>query len=254
MGNSTGHISWFDLTVDDAEQVRDLVKTSLDEIDLSAHRDALLALSQSANDPDRAQELGRRKARLEEVVGTLDRIDSGLNDSAGLLELAEAEDDDAPELDKVGAADPLRAELDRAREERALQEREWRARFAEARARVRETEARCWREVNAADASTRRGAPYFCSSVQIAVYICCTGGEQVGRNVPLSANSAGISVPTAATLPPRIAMRAASPSSASDRAPTRASSARSRAKVARKSSTSTTSSSRAVCTIGRSSP
>jgi hypothetical protein len=44
-------------------------------------------------------------------------------------------------------ADPLREELDREREERALQEREWRARFAEARALGREAEARCWREV-----------------------------------------------------------------------------------------------------------
>jgi hypothetical protein len=57
------------------------------------------------------------------------------------------EEEDPPALAKVGAADPLRAELDREREERALAEREWRARFAEARARVREAEARCWREV-----------------------------------------------------------------------------------------------------------
>jgi hypothetical protein len=62
-------------------------------------------------------------------------------------EAEEAEDAEAPELDKVGAADPLRAQLDREREERALEEREWRARFKEARARVREEEARCWREV-----------------------------------------------------------------------------------------------------------
>ena len=57
------------------------------------------------------------------------------------------EEENPPALAKVGAADPLRAELDREREERALAEREWRARFAEARARVREAEARCWREV-----------------------------------------------------------------------------------------------------------
>jgi hypothetical protein len=43
--------------------------------------------------------------------------------------------------------DPVRAKLDREREERALEEREWRARFAEARAVVREAEARCWQEV-----------------------------------------------------------------------------------------------------------
>ena len=59
----------------------------------------------------------------------------------------DGEDDETPALTKVGAADPLREELDREREERALAEREWRARFAEARARVREAEARGWREV-----------------------------------------------------------------------------------------------------------
>jgi hypothetical protein len=57
------------------------------------------------------------------------------------------EDGSVPGLVKVGAADPLREQLDREREERELAEREWRARFAEARARVREAEARCWREV-----------------------------------------------------------------------------------------------------------
>ena len=62
-------------------------------------------------------------------------------------ESADSGGDEAPELDKVGAADPLREELDREREERELAEREWRARFAEARARVREAEARGWREV-----------------------------------------------------------------------------------------------------------
>ena len=55
--------------------------------------------------------------------------------------------EEALELATLGAADPLRAELDREREERELAEREWRARFAEARARVREAEARGWREV-----------------------------------------------------------------------------------------------------------
>lgn len=57
------------------------------------------------------------------------------------------EEDEAPALDEVGAPDPVREELDREREERAQAEREWRARFAEARARVDEAEARCWQEV-----------------------------------------------------------------------------------------------------------
>jgi peptide chain release factor 2 len=45
------------------------------------------------NDPERAQNLGRERARLEDVVHTLDRVDAGLRDAAELLELAEAEGD-----------------------------------------------------------------------------------------------------------------------------------------------------------------
>ena len=47
------------------------------------------------NDPQRAQELGRRKARLEDVVRTLDHIEQVLGDSDELIELAIAEDDEA---------------------------------------------------------------------------------------------------------------------------------------------------------------
>jgi peptide chain release factor 2 len=47
------------------------------------------------SNPDRAQELGRERTRLESVVGTLDRLHTGLNEAGELLELAEAEGDDA---------------------------------------------------------------------------------------------------------------------------------------------------------------
>ncbi|MCG6922460.1 MAG: hypothetical protein LJF15_15460 [Acidobacteria bacterium] len=73
--------------------------------------------------------------------------DTGATGSDGAGDAVEGDAEGPPELVKVGAADPLREQLDREREERALQEREWRARFKEARARVREEEARCWREV-----------------------------------------------------------------------------------------------------------
>jgi peptide chain release factor 2 len=45
------------------------------------------------NDPERAQNLGRERARLEDVVHTLDRVDAGLRDADELLELAAAEGD-----------------------------------------------------------------------------------------------------------------------------------------------------------------
>ena len=54
--------------------------------------------------PERAQELGRERARLEAVVDTFRRIDSRLNDADELLELARAEDD-------ASMADAIAADL-----------------------------------------------------------------------------------------------------------------------------------------------
>jgi len=57
--------------------------------------------------------------------------------------------DEAPATAAPGAESDtqFRERVDKERAERALREREWRARFAEARARVREEEAKGWREV-----------------------------------------------------------------------------------------------------------
>ncbi|WP_455235019.1 peptide chain release factor 2 [Thiogranum longum] len=46
------------------------------------------------NDPERAQALGKERARLEEVVETLSAIESGLADAADLLDLAAEEQDE----------------------------------------------------------------------------------------------------------------------------------------------------------------
>ena len=45
--------------------------------------------------PDRAQELGRERAKLEQIVGTLDRIRNSLSDANELLTMAVEEDDEA---------------------------------------------------------------------------------------------------------------------------------------------------------------
>ena len=47
------------------------------------------------NTPEKAQELGRERARLEDTVGTLDRLSSGLSDAGELLALAVEENDAA---------------------------------------------------------------------------------------------------------------------------------------------------------------
>ncbi len=56
--------------------------------------------------PERAQELGKERAKLEQVVGTLDGIKRGLNEAAELLELAAAEAD-------TRAADEIEADANR---------------------------------------------------------------------------------------------------------------------------------------------
>jgi len=58
--------------------------------------------------PERAQELGRERAQLEAVVGTLDQLYTGLSDASELLELARDEDDEdlvaevTADLDRLG--------------------------------------------------------------------------------------------------------------------------------------------------------
>ncbi len=47
------------------------------------------------NDPKRAQDVGRERKSLEDVVLQLDSIDQSLNDSSDLFELARAEEDDS---------------------------------------------------------------------------------------------------------------------------------------------------------------
>ena len=46
------------------------------------------------NDPEKAQALGRERARLESIVTTLDALESGLSDAAEMLELAIEEQDE----------------------------------------------------------------------------------------------------------------------------------------------------------------
>lgn len=62
------------------------------------------------NDPQRAQDLGREKKSLENVVHTLDTLESGLKDASELFELAQMDDDDSvytsieQDIDKLAAS------------------------------------------------------------------------------------------------------------------------------------------------------
>src|SRR5699024_12392624 len=47
------------------------------------------------SDPERAQNLGRERARLDELISKLDNTSGGLDDASELVELAVAEEDGA---------------------------------------------------------------------------------------------------------------------------------------------------------------
>ena len=55
--------------------------------------------------------------------------------------------DAAAKPDEAKPGEPVNADLDREREERKLQEAEWRVKFANAREQVAQAEAACWHEV-----------------------------------------------------------------------------------------------------------
>ncbi len=61
------------------------------------------------SDQERAQELGRERARLSAAVEEIDRTSKGIADAAELLELAESEGDEAAARDIENEAGPLEA-------------------------------------------------------------------------------------------------------------------------------------------------
>ena len=63
------------------------------------------------NDRERALQLGKDQTRLEEVVLTVDRLDEGLVDAQELLEMAEADDDEAAVNDVIEEIDGFESDL-----------------------------------------------------------------------------------------------------------------------------------------------
>ena len=69
--------------------------------DFDAKRDRLTEVVRLSEDPDiwndpkRAQDIGRERKALEDVVLNVERMDSGLRDAGDLFEIARAEDDEA---------------------------------------------------------------------------------------------------------------------------------------------------------------
>jgi peptide chain release factor 2 len=83
--------------------------------DRLAEVDAELERPDVWNKPEQAQNLGRERARLEDVIRPLERADTGLRDAAELLELAAAENDAATAAEverEVGALGRLANEME----------------------------------------------------------------------------------------------------------------------------------------------
>ncbi len=65
------------------------------------------------NDPERAQNLGRERAALEDVVSTIDRLTGGIQDCRELIEMVVDEGDEASLADVSSEIDALEAQLAR---------------------------------------------------------------------------------------------------------------------------------------------
>jgi peptide chain release factor 2 len=65
------------------------------------------------NTPDRAQELGKERAKLDQVVGGLDRLKLALSDAAELLDLAAAEADTGAALEVEADVSRLSVEVEK---------------------------------------------------------------------------------------------------------------------------------------------
>ena len=64
------------------------------------------------NEPERAQNLGRERASLADIVGTLDDLSSGLDDASELLEMAVEEDDEGAVADVTSELERLQTRLE----------------------------------------------------------------------------------------------------------------------------------------------
>lgn len=65
------------------------------------------------NDPERAQNLGRERAALAQIVETLDDMNGGLADASELLEMAAEEGDESAVADIVSELDRLQTSLEK---------------------------------------------------------------------------------------------------------------------------------------------
>jgi peptide chain release factor 2 len=97
---------------------------------------------------ERAQELGRERARLTAAVEEIDRASKGIADAAELLELAESENDEAAARDIESEAVPLEADVRRLELKRMFNhEMDPHSAFLDIQAGAGGTEAQDWAQM-----------------------------------------------------------------------------------------------------------
>ncbi|HEV7446809.1 MAG TPA: peptide chain release factor 2 [Steroidobacteraceae bacterium] len=97
---------------------------------------------------ERAQELGRERARLAAAVEEIDRASKGIADAAELLELAESENDEAAARDIESEAVPLEADVRRLELQRMFnKEMDSHSAFLDIQAGAGGTEAQDWAQM-----------------------------------------------------------------------------------------------------------
>jgi peptide chain release factor 2 len=100
------------------------------------------------DDPPRAQELGRERARLDTVVSGIDRITAGLNDAGELVEMAAADGDDATVQSIIKDVAKLDAEVSKLEFQRMFSGKMDSANaFVDIQAGAGGTEAQDWAEI-----------------------------------------------------------------------------------------------------------
>ena len=122
--------------------------------DYAAKRDRLEEVSRELenpnvwNDPEKAQELGRERARLDNIVTTLDALGAGLDDAGEMLELA-IEEKDAETVEAIAAdLDDMQARVERLEFERMFAgEMDEAACYLDIQAGSGGTEAQDWAEM-----------------------------------------------------------------------------------------------------------
>ncbi|RUL66029.1 peptide chain release factor 2 [Dyella dinghuensis] len=100
------------------------------------------------DDPPRAQELGRERARLDTIVSGIDRITGGLNDAGELLEMAAADGDEATVNAVLGDVAKIDAEVGKLEFQRMFSGKMDSANaFVDIQAGAGGTEAQDWAEI-----------------------------------------------------------------------------------------------------------